>query len=64
MKKLSTGATGVRLVTTAANRLAKENGRLAMVSACAGGGIVSVFLFIFLYNNYFLFCFLGRGHDC
>lgn len=33
------GATGVRLVTTAANRLAKENGRLAMVSACAGGGI-------------------------
>ncbi|KAI7690555.1 Trifunctional enzyme subunit beta [Sarcoptes scabiei] len=33
------GATGVRLVTTAANRLKKENGRLAMVAACAAGGI-------------------------
>lgn len=36
------GATGVRLVTTAANRLKKENGRLAMVAACAAGGIVSL----------------------
>ncbi|KAJ6217284.1 hypothetical protein RDWZM_008441 [Blomia tropicalis] len=33
------GATGIRLVTTAANRLAKENGRIAMVAACAAGGI-------------------------
>lgn len=40
------GATGVRLVTTAANRLHKEGGRLALVAACAAGGIVS-----------FLFCF-------
>ena len=36
------GATGIRLVTTAANRLAKENGRVALVAACAAGGIVSV----------------------
>lgn len=33
------GATGVRLVTTAANRLAKENGQFALVAACAAGGI-------------------------
>ncbi|KAH7640928.1 hypothetical protein DERF_000634 [Dermatophagoides farinae] len=33
------GATGVRLVTTAANRLHKEGGRLAFVAACAAGGI-------------------------
>ncbi|KAJ6217281.1 hypothetical protein RDWZM_008438 [Blomia tropicalis] len=33
------GATGIRIVTTAANRLIKENGRLAFVTACAGGGI-------------------------
>lgn len=32
------GATGVRLVTTAANRLHKEDGTLALVSACAAGG--------------------------
>ena len=37
------GATGIRLITTAANRLAKENGRIAMVAACAAGGIVSSF---------------------
>ena len=36
------GATGVRIVTTAANRLIQENGRLAFVSACAAGGIVSL----------------------
>lgn len=35
------GATGVRLLTTAANRLIKENGRFALVAACAAGGIVS-----------------------
>ncbi|XP_052257953.1 trifunctional enzyme subunit beta, mitochondrial-like [Dreissena polymorpha] len=33
------GATGVRLVTTAANRLIKENGQYALVAACAAGGI-------------------------
>ncbi|CAK9290742.1 unnamed protein product [Gordionus sp. m RMFG-2023] len=32
------GATGVRLVVTAANRLIKENGKLALVAACAAGG--------------------------
>ncbi|WP_234567581.1 thiolase family protein [Rhodohalobacter sp. 614A] len=31
-------ATGVRLVTTAANRLIHENGRYAMIAACAAGG--------------------------
>jgi acetyl-CoA acyltransferase len=33
------GATGVRLVTTAANRLIKENGKYALVAACAAGGL-------------------------
>jgi len=33
------GATGVRLVTTAANRLIKEGGQLGLVAACAAGGI-------------------------
>ncbi len=32
------GATGVRLVTTAANRLIRENGRYALIAACAAGG--------------------------
>ncbi|CAF2498394.1 unnamed protein product [Rotaria sp. Silwood2] len=32
------GATGVRLVTTAANRLIRENKRLAVLAACAAGG--------------------------
>jgi len=32
------GATGVRLVTTAANRLIKENGQFALIAACAAGG--------------------------
>ncbi|KAK2145798.1 hypothetical protein LSH36_657g02019 [Paralvinella palmiformis] len=32
------GATGVRLVTTAANRLIKEGGHLGLVAACAAGG--------------------------
>lgn len=35
------GATGVRLATTAANRLLKEGGRYAVVAACAAGGHVS-----------------------
>lgn len=34
------GATGVRLVTTAANRLHRENGQFAIVAACAAGGHV------------------------
>lgn len=33
------GATGVRLITTAANRLADEDGQFALVAACAAGGI-------------------------
>lgn len=32
------GATGVRLVAHAANRLAKEGGKFALVTACAAGG--------------------------
>lgn len=36
------GATGVRLVTTAANRLRKEDGQYALVAACAAGGLVSL----------------------
>lgn len=35
------GATGVRLVTMAANRLRKEDGQYALVAACAAGGLVS-----------------------
>lgn len=31
------GATGARLVTTAANRLKRENGKLALLAACAAG---------------------------
>ena len=31
------GATGARLLTTAANRLIEENGKFAMLSACAAG---------------------------
>ena len=34
------GATGVRLVTAAANRLIDEDGRYALVAACAAGGQV------------------------
>jgi acetyl-CoA acyltransferase len=32
------GATGVRLVTTAANRLIVEGGKYALIAACAAGG--------------------------
>ena len=35
------GATGVRLVTTAANRLLKEGGKYGLVAACAAGSLVS-----------------------
>jgi len=38
------GATGVRLVTTAANRLIKEGGHLALVTACAAGGQVGCYM--------------------
>ncbi|MEQ8808205.1 MAG: hypothetical protein RIE59_03985 [Imperialibacter sp.] len=31
------GATGARLVTTAMNRLKRENGKLALLAACAAG---------------------------
>ena len=34
------GATGVRLATTAAHRLQKEDGQLALIAACAAGGQV------------------------
>ena len=34
------GATGCRLVTTAANRLIREGGKYALVAACAAGGQV------------------------
>jgi acetyl-CoA acyltransferase len=33
------GATGVRLVTTAANRLIEGNGKYGLVTACAAGGL-------------------------
>ena len=36
------GATGCRLVTTAANRLIKEDKKYALVAACAAGGHVSI----------------------
>jgi acetyl-CoA acyltransferase len=32
------GATGARLVNTAANRLQREGGRFALIAACAAGG--------------------------
>ncbi len=33
------GATGARLLTTAANRLRREDGRFALIAACAAGGL-------------------------
>jgi len=33
------GATGARLITTASNRLIREDGNLALVAACAAGGL-------------------------
>ncbi len=33
------GATGARLVTTASNRLQRENQRFALLTACADGGL-------------------------
>lgn len=40
------GATGVRLVTTAAHRLEKEDGQLGLVAACAAGGQVCYLLML------------------
>ena len=33
------GATGARLITTAANRLHREDGKYALLTACADGGL-------------------------
>jgi acetyl-CoA acyltransferase len=38
------GATGARLVTTATNRLKREDGNLALIAACAAGGMGSAIL--------------------
>lgn len=38
------GATGARLVTTATNRLIRENGRYAIVTGCAAGGLGNAIL--------------------
>jgi acetyl-CoA acetyltransferase family protein len=38
------GATGARLVTTAANRLIREDGTFAMVAACAAGALGSAII--------------------
>jgi len=59
------GATGVRLVTTAANRLIKEGGRFALVTACAAGGQVdtvsldSVFYFMPYFTHLLNILFLS-----
>ena len=42
------GATGCRLVTTAANRLLKDGGRYGLVAACAAGGLVCISPFVLL----------------
>lgn len=36
------GATGGRLLTMAANRLIKEDGKYGLIAACAAGGLVSI----------------------
>lgn len=38
------GATGARLVTTAANRLVREDGEWALIAACAAGGLGNAIL--------------------
>lgn len=53
------GATGVRLVTTAANRLINDGGKYALIAACAAGGqvlfsCVDFLLSIFYLVNYLL----------
>jgi hypothetical protein len=50
------GATGVRLVTTAANRRIKENGKYVLVAACAKGGLVFT-MFCMFSRDYQLFIF-------
>jgi len=57
------GATGVRLLTTAANRLIHEDKQRALLTACAAGGLVSqsrhpfskIFLGIIFLRNSFKF---------
>jgi len=44
------GATGTRLITTAANRLVREDGCYALVAACAAGGLGHA-LILERYNN-------------
>ena len=46
------GATGVRLTTTCANRLIKDDGQFALLAACAAGGQVFVINDIFSENCY------------
>lgn len=50
------GATGVRLVTAAANRLIKEDGKYALITACAAGGTVSITLQLY----HFSMCCKGK----
>lgn len=38
------GATGARLVTTAANRLIRENGQFALIASCAAGAVGNAIL--------------------
>ncbi len=38
------GATGARLLTTAANRLQREDGRFALIASCAAGGLGSALI--------------------
>lgn len=49
------GATGVRLVTMAANRLIREDKQFGLVAACAAGGMVGQLTFIFSFDSA---CFL------
>lgn len=46
------GATGVRLVTTVANRLEKEDGQFGVLAACAAGGHVSRMKNIFCFGSF------------
>lgn len=58
------GATGVRLATTAANRLHHENGRFALIAACAAGGHVNYHILLNHLkniNNLILIYYL-KGH--
>ena len=50
------GATGCRLVTTAANRLIKEDKKYGLVAACAAGGHVRFSLSILAAMKSFTVC--------